>query len=57
MELDEISKFLSNNGDTIINIKITDIDNKLNFRLKNGRNIDRKSINLLRNKEISTIIN
>ncbi len=55
-ELDEVSKFLSNDGDTVINIEITDKDNKLNFRLKNGRNLDRKSINLLRNREISAII-
>ena len=33
-------------------------DNKiLYFKLKNGRNLDRKTLNLIRNKEISAIIN
>ncbi len=55
-ELDEISKFLTKNGDTLIKINLRDKDNYLNFQLKNKRNIDRKAINLLRNKEITTII-
>ena len=55
-ELEEISKFLNNNGDTLIKIKIDDKNNNYNFQLKNKRNIDRKTINLLRNKEISAII-
>ena len=56
-ELDEISKFLPKNGDTIIKIRLTDKNNDFNFQLENKRNIDRKTINLLRNKEISAIIN
>ena len=32
-------------------------DKKLNFQLEKGRNLDRKTLNLLRNKEISAIIN
>ena len=56
-ELDEISKILDNYGDTLIKIKLTDQKNCLNFQLKNKRNVDRKTINLLRNKEISAIIN
>ncbi len=55
-ELEEISKFLKDNGDTLIKIKIDDKNNNYNFQLKNKRNIDRKTINLLRNKEISAII-
>ena len=55
-ELDEISKFLDKNGDTLINIKLSDKDNDFDIQLKNKRNIDRKTINLLRNKEISAII-
>ena len=55
-QLDEISKFLPENGDTTINIKISDKNNNYSFRLKNKRNIDRKTLNLLRNKEISAII-
>ena len=43
-------------GNTLIKIKISDKNNNLNFQLKNKRNIDRKTINLIRNKEISAII-
>ncbi len=56
-ELDKISKYLINNGDTLVNINIDDENNKYNFQLKNKRNLDRKTINLLRNMEISAIIN
>ena len=55
-ELDEISKFLSKNGETFIKIKSNDQNYNFDFQLKNKRNIDRKTINLLRNKEIFTII-
>ena len=55
-ELDEISKSLPINGDTIIKIRLSDHINDFNFQLKNKRNIDRKTINLLRNKHISAII-
>ncbi len=55
-ELDEISKFLPKNGDTLIKIKLNDENNNFNFQLKNKRNIDRKTINILRNREISAII-
>ncbi|MDC0150831.1 DNA polymerase III subunit alpha [Candidatus Pelagibacter sp.] len=56
-ELDEISKVLTNDGNTSINIKMNDNDHDFYFRLENKRNLDRKTINLLRNKEISAIIN
>ncbi len=55
-ELDEISKFLQKNGDTIIKIKISDKNNNFDFLLKNKRDINRKTLNLLRNKEISSIL-
>jgi DNA polymerase-3 subunit alpha len=55
-ELDEISKFLSKNGSTSVRIKLNDNKNILDFQLENKRNIDRKTLNLLRNKEISAII-
>ena len=55
-ELDELSKFLINKGETLININLNDKNNSVDFQLKNKRNIDRKTINLLRNKEISAII-
>ncbi len=55
-ELSEISKFLNENGDTLINIQVHNNDQNFRFELKNKRNIDRKTLNLLRNKEISAII-
>ncbi len=55
-ELDEISRYLSANGGTLVKIKLSDERNNFDFQLKNKRNIDRKTINLLRNKEISAIL-
>ena len=55
-ELDEISKFLTNKGETLVKIKVQNKDNYINFNLENKRNIERKDINILRNKEISAII-
>ena len=56
-ELNEISKFLPLNGDTLIRINLIEKNTNFNFELKNKRNIDRKTLNLLRNKAISAIIN
>ena len=55
-ELEEVSKILVNKGDTLIKIRLIDNNTNFNFQLGNKRNIDRKTINLLRNKEISSII-
>ena len=55
-ELNELSRFLNVNGDTVVKITISDKNNHYNFQLKNKRNIDRKTINILRNREISAII-
>ena len=55
-ELDEISKFIPKSGDTIIKIKLSDEEHDYKFQLENKRNIDRKTLNLLRNREISAII-
>ena len=55
-ELDEISKFLTSYGDTLIKIQLQNKDEYLSFNLENKRDIDRKTLNLLRNKEISAII-
>ena len=49
-ELDEISKFLINKGETTVKININENDSNLSFELKNKRNFDRKTLNLLRNK-------
>ena len=42
---------------TLVNLKIHNENNDLKFQLQNRRNIDRKTLNLIRNKEISAIIN
>ena len=55
-QLKEISKLLKNDGKTLININFVIDDKNLKFRLKNLRNIDRKSLNLLRKKEILATI-
>ena len=54
--LNELSKFLVDLGETKVNIKINDNDKRLDFQLQKGRKLDRKILNLLRNKEISAII-
>ena len=41
-ELDEISKFLINPGETTININLKNNEKKLNFRLENKRNLIEK---------------
>ena len=55
-ELNEISKVLIKNGQTSVKIKLNDKDRCLNFQLENKRYIDRKTLNLLRNRQISSII-
>ncbi len=52
-QLEEINKFLSEKGETLVNIKISNEKEIYNFKLKDLRNVDRKSINLLKNKEIT----
>ena len=56
-EVNEISKLLNEDGKTIVNISFTENDKKLEFRLKNPKNLDRKSLNLLRKRDISITIN
>ena len=55
-ELEEIKNALPNSGETLIEIKLSDNDYNFDFQLDKKRNINRKTINLLRNKEISAII-
>jgi DNA polymerase-3 subunit alpha len=56
-EVNEISNILYEEGKTTVNIDMTNKDKTLNFKLRNNRNLDRKSLNLLRKREIlSTII-
>jgi len=56
-EIDRIAKFLNKEGKTLININLKSKDNNLLFQLKNKRELDRKTINLLRNEQILTQIN
>ena len=55
-ELNEIAKIIPNDGNTVVKIKLQDQNNELDFTLKNKRNIDRKMLNIIGNKEISAII-
>ncbi len=55
-ELKKVSKFLKNKGSTEIKINFCEKDKNLVFKLKNKRELDRKSINLIRNMQISAII-
>ncbi len=56
-EVEKISKTLNEDGKTIVNINMTIAEKTLKFKLKNLRNLDRKSLNLLRKEEISSTIN
>ena len=55
-EVNEISKILNKDGKTVININLRNDDKTLTFKLKNNRNLDRKSLNLIKKREISTSI-
>ncbi len=56
-QIKKISTILKDEGNTVVNINLVKGDNILQFRLKNPRKLDRKSLNLLRNQEIQAIIN
>ena len=57
-KLEELSKkLLDKNGNSSIEIEFNDLDKKLIFKLKKKRLINRKSINLIKNEDISAIIN
>jgi DNA polymerase-3 subunit alpha len=51
-QLKEIQNFLDEKGDTVVNISISDNSTTSVFKLKISRNFDRKTINILRNKDI-----
>ena len=55
-DLNELSKFLVDPGETKIAIKINENNKILDFQLQKGRKLDRKIVNLIRNKEISATI-
>ena len=51
-----ISKILKENGKTLVNINLITEDNILQFKLKNSKNLNRKSLNLLRKQQIQATI-
>ncbi len=51
-----ISKFLKKNGNTSVNISLINDENILHFKLKNSKDLDRKSLNLLRKQQIQATI-
>ena len=55
--LDTISKILVEHGKTEVNLNIAINDKTLKFKLTKTKNLDRKSLNLLRKREISSTIN
>ena len=55
-DIDKISDLVNEEGTTEVKINITDKNNEITFKLKNKRLIDRKAINIIRNKDISTTI-
>jgi DNA polymerase-3 subunit alpha len=52
-QLKKIQNFLDEKGDTVVNISISDSSTTSVFKLKTTRNFDRKTINILRNNDIS----
>ncbi|MDA9562929.1 DNA polymerase III subunit alpha, partial [Candidatus Pelagibacter bacterium] len=52
-QLKEIQNFLDEKGDTVVNISIFENSTTSVFKLKTSRNFDRKTINILRNRNIS----
>jgi DNA polymerase-3 subunit alpha len=55
-QLKEIQNFLDEKGDTVVNISIFENSTTSVFKLKTSRNFDRKTINILRNRDISLSI-
>ena len=54
--LETISRILNEDGKTEINFNMNVNDKTLKFKLKKTRNLDRKSLNLLKKREISSTI-
>jgi DNA polymerase-3 subunit alpha len=51
-QLKELQNFLDEKGDTLVNIHISENEKNSIYKLKTSRNFDRKTVNILRNKEI-----
>jgi len=56
-QLKQISNLISNAGKTEVKIKIKDKKQELTFKLTNKREVDRKSLNILKKQDILTTIN
>ncbi|WP_075522283.1 DNA polymerase III subunit alpha [Candidatus Pelagibacter communis] len=52
-QLKYVKSFLDKRGDTLVYINFSNENETFSFKLKTLRNIDRKSLNILRDKEIS----
>ena len=55
-DIDKISHLIKEKGSTEVRINITDEKETITFKLQKKRFIDRKSINILRNNDISAVI-
>ncbi|WP_440914274.1 DNA polymerase III subunit alpha [Candidatus Pelagibacter sp.] len=55
-QIQEISKFLNEDGKTQVKFNLSTKDQILNFQLKKPMNLDRKSLNLLRKQQIQAEI-
>ncbi|WP_440649011.1 DNA polymerase III subunit alpha [Candidatus Pelagibacter sp. HIMB1521] len=55
-QIQEISKFLNQDGKTQVKFNLSTKDQILNFQLKKPMNLDRKSLNLLRKQQIQAEI-
>jgi len=51
-QLEKISNLLSDSGKTNVNIELDNGENKMFFKLENPRNLDRKTLNLIKNQQI-----
>ena len=56
-QVEELSKHISANGSTEVKIKFKENGNFYVFNLGNKRNIERKTLKLLKNRDISALIN
>ena len=52
-QLKDVKIFLDEKGETLVNINFSSETKTTRFKLKSPRNVDRKLINILRNKQIS----
>ena len=48
---------LADGGKTNVNIELDNGENKMFFKLENPRNLDRKTLNLIKNQQIQAEIN